>query len=61
MTNEEVRKQLVEVLDTYGMKIKFIADKLEINYNNLTSFKSGKVDYSTEYLNKLKVFLDKYN
>ena len=61
LENKIVRKKLNHVLDEYGVKLTHIAKQLNLDYTNLNKFKNGKYEYSQGKLNKLKVFLYKFD
>lgn len=58
--NNIVRKQLLEVIENYGIKLKHIANELGWNYTNLSSFKNGKSSYSLKRLRELENYLKSF-
>lgn len=58
MEANQIRSKLIEVLNENGIKLKFIAKKLNWNYQNLVNFKNGKLNYSDFRLNELNKFLN---
>lgn len=60
MTNQKVREKLINVLENEGLKLSFIASKLNWNYQNISSFKNGNREYAIERLRELDGFLDTY-
>jgi hypothetical protein len=59
--NRVARKRLLHVLDTYGIKLTFIAKELGWDYTNLNKFKNGKLDMSLDRLRVLNAFLNRYD
>lgn len=53
-----VREKLIQVLKDNGMKLKFIANKLGWNYQNLVNFKNGRFSYSDSRLQQLNTYLN---
>lgn len=54
------RKELQQVIEDYGIKLKWIAEKLGWEYTNLTKFKNGQVNLSKKRIEELKKFLSRY-
>jgi hypothetical protein len=59
MEANQIRSKLIEVLSDNGIKLNFIAKKLNWNYQNLVNFKNGKRDYSDSRLEELDNFINK--
>jgi transcriptional regulator with XRE-family HTH domain len=59
MANQEVRHQLTQYMNESGVMLKHIAEELGFSYNNMSSWKSGKREYSVERLHKLQNWLSK--
>jgi hypothetical protein len=59
MEANQIRRKLIEVLNERGIKLKFIAKKLNWNYQNLVNFKNGKLNYSDSRLEELDNFINK--
>ncbi|PEL13773.1 hypothetical protein [Bacillus sp. AFS017336] len=53
----EVRVLLIHILETKGIKLKFIADKLGWNYKNLVSWKNNNRKYSLDKIKELEALL----
>lgn len=59
--NNITRKRLLKVLDEQGIKMSFIAKKLDWDYTNLSKFKNDKYIYSHDKLIELNNFLNQYD
>ncbi|MCD4839750.1 helix-turn-helix domain-containing protein [Neobacillus sedimentimangrovi] len=58
--NNLLRKKFTEVLETHGLKMKFVADKLGIEYTTLSKWKNGKLDFGEDKAKQVAYFLEKY-
>lgn len=60
MEQDVVREKLKMVSVNFGIKIKFLAKKLDWDYPTMIKFKNGQADYSSHRLNELNELLNTY-
>ena len=56
--NQKVRELFEQMLNEYGLKMKWVAGQLELSYNTLSRWKCGRLDYGQGKLNKINNFLN---
>lgn len=54
----ELRQSLNKYLEEQGCKAKFIANKIEISETSICRFRSGELNLTKSYLDKLNNFLE---
>ena len=60
MNNEEIRKQLIQIKEKYGMSVTWIAEKSGVERSGLSRFLSGYKSFGEENRLKLERFLNEY-
>jgi transposase len=57
--NNRVRQAFIKALDDNGLKMKYVAEKLGIEYTTLSKWKNGVFDFKEENIKKIVNFLEK--
>lgn len=62
MNNETIRRKFNEYYKKHHEpRLKLVAEELNISKNYLVNWKNGKLDISTEKLNLIDKFINKYD
>ena len=56
--NQKVRELFEQMLNEYGLKMKWVAGQLELSYNTLSRWKCGRLDYGSEKLVLIKNYIN---
>lgn len=56
--NKEVQRKLVYLLAEDLITMTKLASDLKINYTNVSKFRTGTMNYSENYLNRINEYLD---
>jgi transposase len=57
--NSRLRKYFIKKLDENGLKMKFVAEQLDIEYTTLSKWKNGHMDFGEDKFKKVRNFLEK--
>lgn len=55
--NEETRKEFIEYVEEYGVKIKHIAEKIDIPFSTLSKWKRENLNFRIDKLVKIKKYM----
>lgn len=57
--NMKLRKAFIRLLKDKGLKMKFISEKLNLDYTTMSKWKNGHFDYCEDTLKSIAYFLEK--
>jgi hypothetical protein len=60
MSNKETRQLFEEVLIKFGLKMKFVSEKLGFENTTVSKWRNGHLDYGQIKLNQINSFLNTY-